>query len=267
MEAILGESNIPSMQANLGQIQQTQMQLNNAYKEYVLGVNGEGTPQGIVDVLTNEKAKGMQIQMDTLNQAAQLASTNLSNAMTFVNMHMQAAGSDYQNAMTAYDDQFSRAYQIQTMYNQTATQQQNNASAYLNTVANMIGQTGVDWTNVNPAMKATVQAMEAQAGWPQGTLESFAKIKPGANILGTVNGVDPTTGQNTTSFIYSGTDGQPSVIKTVVLPSKPTTVFNAFGSTPDPNGRLAIPLQQATIRLTLPSDRLHRNTLITGRRR
>jgi hypothetical protein len=246
MQAILATSNIPQMQTYLGQIQQTKLQLNDAYKASILKSNGQGTPQGIVDALSNETAKNFQIQMDSLNEAEQLASTNLSNAMTYVNMHMSAASTDYQTAISAYDDQFNRAYQMQGMFNQVATSQQNNASAYLTTVGNMISTTGVNWASVSPAMKATIQAMEAQAGWPAGTLETFAKVKPGANILGTVNGVDPTTGNQTMSIVYSGADGQPSVVKTLPLPSKPVSLFSSFGGSGGSSGGYGGEILQGT---------------------
>lgn len=232
MEAILSQSHIPTLQSYLTSIQQSQMQLQNAYKAYILGINGEGTPQGIVDALSNEQAKNFQIQMDTLNQQEALASSQLSNAMTFTQMYMTAAGTDYTNAVNHYQTQFDNAYKIQSLYNQTATQEQNNASAYLNTVATMIGQTGIDWSTASPSMKATIQAMEAQAGWPAGTLETFAKVKPGANILGTQNGVDPTTGHQTTSIIYAGPDGKPGVITTVVLPTSPVSLFSNYNNNP-----------------------------------
>jgi len=214
MTSLVETSNIPTLQQKLTDIQAQKLELQNQFNAYKLSLQGRGIAAGIVDVQTNEQAKAMQIQLDSLNTQEAVASMNLNNAMTYTSMLMQATGQDYSNAIQQWERNFNNAVTIQNMYNQTATQQQNNASAYLTAVANMIGNTGVNWNTVGPTMKATIENMEVQAGWPMGTLESFAKAKPGANILGTVQGVDA-SGQNTLTFIYQGADGMPGMTSTI----------------------------------------------------
>lgn len=214
MTDILKTTNVQGLQSNLASIQQAQSVLRNAYTNYVLQVNGEGTPQGIVDVLTDTKAKSMQIQLDSLNAAEQVASNALGNAMTYVKTMMDAQSTDYTNALNAYNSSFDRAYKFQDLFNTAASDQQKNAAAYLGSVQSMIANGGVNWNTLDPAMKATIQMKEAQAGWPAGTLESFAKLKPGANIIGTINGVDA-SGRNTVTFVYAKPDGTPGMMQTV----------------------------------------------------
>jgi len=226
MEAILSESNIPNMQSQLATIQQSQMLLQNAYKEYVLGVNGQGTPQGIVDVLTDEKAKNMQIQMDNLNQAEAIASTNLTNALTYTNMHMQAAGSDYASAVTAYNTAFSNAMQVQTVINGQANINQQNAAAYLSTISGLIGSGSLDPQNLPAATKASIATAELTAGWPIGTIENFTQMKPGANIVGSVNSVGA-NGNQVTTLIHQNADGSISTTN-IQLPGTPTSLFGVL---------------------------------------
>lgn len=226
MEAILSESNIPNMQSHLSTIQQSQMALQNAYKAYTLGINGDGTPQGIVDALGNEQAKNMQIQMDTLNQAEAVASTNLSNAMTYVGLQQQAMGTDYKNAVDSYNTVFANALSVQGILNTQANQNQQNSAAYLSSLSSLITSGSLDPSALPAATKASIATAELTAGWPVGTIENFAKMKPGANIVGSVNSVGA-NGNQITSLLHQNPDGSISVTN-VELPGSPTSLFGVL---------------------------------------
>jgi hypothetical protein len=156
MTQILNESNIPQMQNNVATLQQQYTDLQTKFNEYSLSLNGNGVPEGIVDVETDATAKAMQVQLDNLQAAMTSASTNLTNAQQWVGLQMQAQGTDYQNAVTAYNTAFSNALSVQQVLNSQANINQQNAAAYLSSLSGLITSASLDPTTLPTSMKPSI---------------------------------------------------------------------------------------------------------------
>ena len=225
MESILAESGLAAANSNVESLTSQAAQLQAAYDNYALSLNGQGVSQGIVNIETDANAKQMQIQLNNLNSMLSVAQTHATNIQSMVNLQMSAAGTDYDNAVKATDDAFSKAMQVQGLINTNATQQQTSAQSYLSAVSNLIGQNGIDWSKVPDSFKNNVNMMELQAGYPVGTLETFAKQKPGSAIISSTTGVD-STGHQIISMIVQNPDNTFSTMN-VPLGTIPVTSFNA----------------------------------------
>lgn len=264
MTAILNESNIPNMQTNVATLQQQYTALQTQFNNYSLSLNGNGVPQGIVDVETDATAKGMQVQLDNLQAAMQSAQTNLTNAQQWVGLQMQAQGTDYSNAVTAYNTAFSNALSVQQVLNGQANINQQNAAAYLSTLSGLITSGSLDPTTLPAATKASIATAELQAGWPVGTIENFTSAKPGANIVGSVNSVDG-SGNQVTTLIHQNTDGSYGMTN-ITMPGSPVSLFGVLpsggssGSTSSsPNGYTGSILSGTSLDPTTPLSQVLQN--------
>ena len=192
-----------------------QRDLQTQLLQYQQGLSGEGLPQGEIDAATSAKQKNMQLQLIQLqNQEANLTD-QMNIASSYINNVMNFTGQDYQAALNDYNQTFTQNYQTQQLYNTQQDKQQTTAQAYLNSVANMISNSGVNWSNMDPTLKASVTQQELKAGWAPGTLEAFAQQNPSKKIIATVNGMDE-NGNNTVSFITQDqTTGEPVLYKTI----------------------------------------------------
>jgi hypothetical protein len=226
MTAILNESNIPQMQSNVAALQQQYTALQTEFNNYSLSLNGNGVPQGIVDVETDATAKAMQVQLNNLQAAMTSASTNLTNAQNWTQLQMQAQGTDYQTAVTAYNTAFSNALSVQNVLNTQANINQQNAAAYLSSLSGLITSGSLDPAQLPASMKASIASAELQAGWPVGTIENFTQAKPGANIVGSVNSVDA-SGNQVTTLIHQNADGSYGMTN-ITMPGSPVSLFGVL---------------------------------------
>lgn len=203
-----------------------------------------GESQGFSNARLSEEQRNTQARLAYLNVQETALNGQIANATTYISDYMQNVKDDYNAAVTAYNTSFTQAVQKQDLYNTKASDEQKAAAAYLQSAQSMISTSGITWDKVSPAMKATIQLEEIKAGWPAGSLEAFAKSKPNANIVTTVQGVDPNTGDKTATIIYQDpTDGSFHMSQTMDTQASAST--GAY-STSTGNNPLNITLGSAT---------------------
>ena len=83
-------------------------------------------------------------------------------------------------------------------------------------MTNLIQESGKSWEDLTPEEQTQIQTLEAKAGLEKGMISAFIEQKPDAEVMATVSGVNPTTGEKEVSFIYKDKDGFPGVDKTVL---------------------------------------------------
>lgn len=214
---------VADVETELANIRANKLALRNKYDEFVGGVNGQGRPQGDVNAATGEEARKINIELDRLNVQETLATERLNSKNKYIETVMSLTEKDYDNAVQDYNTEFARNLQIQTQLNTQddrtnaeANRLRDDARAYLSTVSNFLTSSGKTLEEVDPSMKAEINKRELQASFPAGTLETFLKVKPKANLIASKDGVDA-SGQAVVSLIYADEDGNPGIVKTVPL--------------------------------------------------
>jgi hypothetical protein len=222
-DALRQSQGVTDVETELADIRANKLKLKNEYNEFVSGVNGQGRTQGDVNSATSEQARKINIELDRLNVAETLATERLNSKNKYIETVMNLTEKDYSNAVQDYNTEFAKNLQIQTQLNtqddrEDAEQNRlrDDARAYLSTVSNFLTTSGKTLNEVDPTMKAEINKRELQAGFPAGTLETFLKVKPKANLIATKDGVDA-SGQAVVSLIYSDENGNPGIVKTIPL--------------------------------------------------
>ncbi len=228
----VGGQSLNDINSALATNKAAQRDLQNQILQYQQGLSGQGRTGTEVSAASTQQQKDLQLKLITLqNEEANLTDqANIAN--NYINNVMNFKQMDYTTALNDYNTTFSQNYQVQQIYNAQQDKLQSQAQAYLTSVGNMIKDAGVEWTNVDPSMKAAIYQQEMKAGWQPGTLEAFAKANPKKQIIGTVNGMD-SNGNATITFIYQdSTTGQAGMAQTVNTGVKVRSTTGA-GLTPD----------------------------------
>jgi len=221
---------IPAIETELTAVRnekQTIIDELNKYKRDLSGIAG-GT-QSIFAGKEGEAARIAQDRLDVLNRQESLVVDKLNSKNKYIETVMNLTGKDYDNARQAYNDEYDKNLKIQDIYNKNADESQKDAQAYLTSVTNLISNSGKSWNDIDEGMKADIHNYELKAGYPVGTLETFARSKPKANVIGQTTGYDA-NGNQVLSIISSDADGNPSItqIKTGAVKAPKTGVANQF---------------------------------------
>jgi hypothetical protein len=141
---------------------------------------------------------------------------------------MDLTGKNYDLARQAFNDKFSRAMDVQRLYNENQTleisretlantisnQARDDARANLSVITDGMATSNKSWADLSPTQQAQVSQLELKAGLPAGTIKAFNANKPGAKILATVNGTDA-SGNDIVTFVYADKNGNPGTTKVI----------------------------------------------------
>ena len=179
-----------------------------------------GVSQGFATGRISEEEQNVRDRVDFLTRQENAEIDSLNNKNKYIETVMNLTETDYGNAVTRYNTEFSQNLQMQTAIQnyQSFEQAEENrirddARAYLTSVGNMVQNSGKSWDDVDPGMKADITAAELKAGYAPGTLEAFSKSKPNANLIGSRDGYDA-SGDAITTLIYD--DGLGGLKTTIV---------------------------------------------------
>jgi hypothetical protein len=210
-QTLRDQQGISKIEDHISSIEQQKMQLQNQLDQEQTQIRSEGgVTQGFYTGYVSEEGRIIQQKLDKLNVDETLANQNLTNKNAYISQVMSLKNTDFANATQQFNSTFDHNYQTQTLLSNETDQAKKDASTYLATVQQMISTSGVDWSTMSSSMKNSIEQAEMQAGWTPGTLEAFAKAKPGSNLLATID-----NGNQTTSFVYADANGMPGIVKTV----------------------------------------------------
>ena len=183
---------------------------------------GRGITTSIISGQQKKVADQLQTEMDSLAREGEILTNQLNTKNNFISTIMNLTGKDYENAKVEQQQTFDNNYKIQTLYNAQASESQRLASTYLTSLTNLIQTSGVNWDTMDNNTRATIYQKELEAGWVPGTLESFARVKPKANLLATIDGYDA-DGNGIISLLYADENGNPGIMRTMGTGTKNQT--------------------------------------------
>ena len=181
-ESLREKGGIPKIEEDLNAIRTEKQTIQADLAKFTHGeLTGSGTV-GFASGRISEQQRSAQERMDFLTRQENAAVDRLNNQNSYINTVMNLPKQDYDTSKQQFDDNYTKAYQMQQLTNAQANEVQKDANAYLTSVTNMLSTHSVDWATIDPAMKADITKNEIRAGWAPGTLQEFAKLKPKANL-------------------------------------------------------------------------------------
>lgn len=156
------------------------------------------TSSGVFNARMSEEERNIQERVDAIDRSLNIAQNNLTTKNNFIDSVMKWTQADYATAKDNYESTLSTNMQMQDRVDTQADKIQASARANLSTINTLIANSGKTYDALSPALKAQVNSLELQAGFPIGTFETFARAKPKANVLASTISYDDKGNQSVT---------------------------------------------------------------------
>jgi hypothetical protein len=158
---------------------------------------GKAVPMNVISGRVSEAEQQENERLQVVNDSIKTISAQLDTKYKMIDSIMQYTGTDYANAVDAYDKQFSQNLSLLTMARGIAEDEKtkeeqtaDNARANLQIIYNNLSSGGVDPTSIDDGQKANITKLELQAGLPIGFYANVVNKNPKADILSTTTRED-----------------------------------------------------------------------------
>lgn len=148
-------------------------------------VNEEGKPValGVIAGRVTEEQRQAQMDLDFLNVRKATLVDELQTKYNSINMYINLAGLDYQDARHAYESDFSRNLEIAKFISSEKQNAITNAKANLTTLMNAITSGNLSYGQLSSDEQVQIMKLEMQAGLPVGTMGRL-QMSPSDRMLG-----------------------------------------------------------------------------------
>lgn len=206
----------------------------NARKDYA---ESKPVALGVISGKQSEVDRQANKQLESLRRQQTYISDQLNTKYSIIQNLMTFRQTDYQNAMTAYNNEFTQNMSLlstvrsQQQFEITeADKQKDNARADYTIFINGIKETGNGLKDITADQKTMLNKLEAQAGLPVGTYEMLLPKIGDQKLtsLGTAN--NSSGGQSAYFMTIDKKTGKPT-ITSVVLPGAKATSSGGGGNT------------------------------------
>ena len=188
--------------------------LTSSYKSTSSGLEGQG--RGIISgLITGQQAKleeQYQNALQTLEMKKANIQTQISNATSVISTIMGLKQTDYTNAKTDYNTQFSQQLQLANALKSEADDAKKDANANLNIVLNSVS--GTSWDDMDASTQVSLQKLALQSGMDEEVLKALVNSPSISEVLTTSEGYDA-DGNEIKTIIYKDANGRAGVIETV----------------------------------------------------
>ena len=172
---------------------------------------GVGVSMGGYTGRVSEAEQNLNFRLEGLAIRENAVVNRLNSKNSYISTVMNLKQQDYNTAYQQYTDTWNQNLQIQQLVSKEQDQAKQDATTTLNTMTNLLTNSGISWSQLTPAVQAQITSLELQSGLPQGfTSQVFAQAdKP---TLTTIISDDKTTA----TIIYK--DGTTKSISTGMAP-------------------------------------------------
>lgn len=153
------------------------------------GTSSGAETQGVFTGRMNEKAKNIQLQIDSLTGQQAIIQSRLTTKNGFISTMMDLSEKDYTASKAEYDKTFTDNLQLQNAFSLEQSREttsdvkvQNEARSMLSTMATVLKNNKGSWDTLSSDQQAQISDIETQAGLPQGTMKALTTVDPNATI-------------------------------------------------------------------------------------
>jgi hypothetical protein len=161
---------------------------------------GKAVPLGVIGGRVDEITRQENEKLDFVNRQIATINDELTTKYSVVQTMINFAGLDYQDAVDAYDKEFSRNIQIYGVLQTEKNDARDSARANLQIMQNNIIKGNTSFASLDPSTQAMISKLEVQAGLPVGFTSSL-KADANANIIFT------TSNEGVTQVGFRNADG------------------------------------------------------------
>lgn len=189
--------------------------------------DAEGKPvaMGVIAGRVSEIERQQNERVDALGRQINVINDQLTTAYNVISTYMNFMSLDYQDAVNAYNTEFSRNLQIYNLIDEEMDEQMANARANLQVYQNAILSGNINYASLPTSQKAFISKLEVQAGLPVGFTGT---LKPDEKVL--YSGTRTADGVKYLDTITQGSNGQP-ITNTITLGSTGEEGGGGGGST------------------------------------
>lgn len=210
---------------------------------------GKAVGLGVMSGRISEEEKQANIRLDAINSQKTIIANQLQQKYGVIDGIMKASQLDFENATKAYEQEFDRVVTTTNLLRGLRSDQismeekaRDDARSNVTIVTNALSSGALTWDSLDPATKASYAKLEAQAGLPIGTIQSFtAKPSKDWQMQTILPGIDQSGNQVATIIEKNQVTGEFKTTKLVTdYAPKPSSSSSALqkGSYTDPSGNL-----------------------------
>lgn len=185
-ESLRAEYGVADLETSLNDLKAQEEEVVALLRQQKSAEQGKPVPMGVIEGRMSEETRQANEQLDYIGRQKSRIIDELNTKYAIIDQYINDLSLDYQDAVKAYEAEFSKnlaIYQlIQTEYNQ----QQANARANLQIYMNAITKGNLDYNSMSSDQKLLIKKLEVQSGLPAG-FTSNLKMDAGANILFTTS--------------------------------------------------------------------------------
>jgi murein DD-endopeptidase MepM/ murein hydrolase activator NlpD len=182
------QKGVNALNSKIATLKQQEQALQDEFKQFNDSQQGLGRTQGFVDATVSAKGKEIQARLDSVRRDRQLAVDELSAATNTIATIMDLTKTDYANARSEYEKDFSNAISLinATKGDQTAQDQAaDNARANLQIISNRLAAGDLTSSSLTPEQQTQISQLELKAGLPIGITAAIRDANPKGDILTT----------------------------------------------------------------------------------
>lgn len=171
------EEDVKSLEDSIFSLREERMRLVDEFNRFEERAGGAET-LGVARGRVSEEQRAVQKELDVLERRERLATDQLNIKNSTISTIMSFTGQDFANANAEWNTAFSQNLQLQNAFDNQATREETSARTTLTTMQKSIQDAGKTFADLDPSMKAQIQALELQAGLPSGLFEMITNIAP-----------------------------------------------------------------------------------------
>jgi len=212
---------VADLEKSLTDLKAQQDELYATLRQQKATEQGKPVAMNVISGRMTEEERQYNEQADYLGRQVARVTDELNTKYNVINAYMNFMGLDYQDAVAAYDKEFSQNLQLYDLiagarkearsayeYDQTA------AKANLQIYANAVMSGNANYDSLSADQKLMISKLEVQSGMPVGFISNL-KISPKDKILG--------FNDDKTQAWVIGEDGNMKIISTGLTPSATST--------------------------------------------
>jgi hypothetical protein len=154
---------------------------------------GKAVPMNVITGRMTEEQRAANEKLTYIGQQKARAIDQYNSGLTTVKTIMDLTQTDFTNAKSVYDSQFTQAMSminyiqgVQESQKTDIQRARDNAAANLTIITNAIKSGNMDFASMSASQRSQIYTLEAQAGLPIG-FTSALKMDPNANVVATTS--------------------------------------------------------------------------------
>jgi hypothetical protein len=172
-ETMREEYGVADLEATLTDLKASVRDEYAIQRQRTAAAEGAAVPLGVIAGRVTEIERQQAERIDAYNREIAYITDQLNSAYNVIDKYINYMGLDYQDAVTAYNEEFNRNLKIYELTTEELSRQQATARANLQLYVNAITSGNLTWDGLSSDEKLQISRMEISSGLPMGFISSL----------------------------------------------------------------------------------------------